>query len=49
MEVNLRLGLESTIINLVNKPQILRLGGIPKRSIKKYLKFNINFIQKIKN
>ncbi len=32
-----KIGIESTIIDLVNKPQILRLGGIPKEKIMKYL------------
>ena len=31
-----KIGVESTIIKLVNKPQILRLGGIPKNQITKY-------------
>ena len=43
-----KIGVESTIINLVNKPQILRLGGIPRDQIRKYLKFNINFNKKSK-
>ena len=38
-----KIGVESTIINLINKPQILRLGGIPKEEIKRYLKLNVKF------
>ena len=36
-----KVGVESTIISLINKPQILRLGGIPKEDLKKYLKMNL--------
>ena len=43
-----KIGVESTIINLVNKPQILRLGGIPKHQIKKYLKTNLLYSKKSK-
>ena len=32
-----KIGLESTIINLVDKPEILRLGGFDKKKIKKYI------------
>ena len=28
-----KIGVESTIVNLVNKPNILRLGGIPQISL----------------
>ena len=38
-----KIGVESTIINLINKPQILRLGGIPKEEINQYLKLNVKF------
>ncbi len=38
-----KIGVESTIINLVEKPQILRLGGIPKDQIKKYLNSSLKF------
>ena len=38
-----KIGVESTIVNLVNKPNILRLGGIPQESIKKYLNTNLSF------
>ncbi len=44
-----KVGLESTIISLVNKPQILRLGGTKISSINKILKNNLKFNQKIKN
>ena len=40
-----KIGVESTIINLINKPQVLRLGGIPKEEIKKYLKSNLRYIK----
>ena len=43
-----KIGVESTIINLVSKPQILRLGGIPKYQIKKYLKTNLLYSKKSK-
>tara|TARA_B100001540_G_scaffold160690_1_gene142207 strand:+ start:4264 stop:5196 length:933 start_codon:yes stop_codon:yes gene_type:complete len=43
-----KIGVESTIINLVNKPQVLRLGGIPRAEIKKYLKLNLIFNKKSK-
>ena len=38
-----QVGLESTIISLVNKPQILRLGGIKISEINKVLKTNLKF------
>ncbi len=38
-----KIGLESTIISLVNKPQILRLGGIERSKINKVLKKNIRY------
>ena len=38
-----KIGLESTIISLVNKPHILRLGGIEISKINKVLKSNIKF------
>ena len=34
MEVRSKIGIESTIVNLINKPEILRLGGIEIRKIK---------------
>ena len=37
-----KLGLESTIINLVGKPNILRLGGIESKTIYKFLKSSKN-------
>ncbi len=43
-----RIGVESTIINLVRKPQILRLGGIPKKQIKNFLKSNLKYYKKSK-
>ena len=36
------IGIESTIINLTNKPTILRLGGLDVSKIKKTLAFKIN-------
>ena len=44
-----KIGLESTIINLTNKIQILRLGGIEKKKISKFLKTDIQFIKKQNN
>mgnify|MGYP001315624856 CR=1 FL=1 len=35
-----KIGLESTILSLIKKPQILRLGGIDKGNIYKFLKIN---------
>ena len=43
-----KIGVESTIVNLVDKPQILRLGGLPKEEIKKYLNLKINYDKKSK-
>ena len=37
-----KLGLESTIINLVGKPNILRLGGIDSKTIYKFIKSSKN-------
>lgn len=41
-----QIGLESTIISLVNKPQILRLGGIKISEINRLLKNNLKFNKK---
>ena len=41
-----KIGVESTIINLTSKPTILRLGGIEKNKINKYLKTNIKFTKR---
>ena len=41
---NSKVGLESTIINLVNKPQVLRLGGLDIKKISKVLKRKLNYI-----
>ncbi len=38
-----RIGLESTIVNLVNKPQVLRYGSIDIRKISKVLKKKLNY------
>ena len=38
-----QMGIESTIVNLINKPKILRLGSIEKSKISKVLKKNIKF------
>ena len=43
-----KIGVESTIINLTDKPKVLRLGGISKDQIKKYLKSNIKYHNKSK-
>ena len=37
-----KIGIESTIINLLNKPAILRLGGLDVKKIEKVLKKNIS-------
>ena len=38
-----KIGLESTIVSLINKPEILRLGGIEVKKIKKIIGFNIKY------
>ena len=38
-----KIGVESTIVNLIGKPQVLRLGGIPKMQIRKYLKSRLGY------
>ena len=43
-----KIGLESTIISLVDKPRILRLGGIERTKINKVLNKNIKFEKKSK-
>ncbi len=43
-----KIGLESTIVSLINKPQILRLGGIKVSTINKILKTNLKFNNKRK-
>ncbi len=40
-----KIGLESTIISLVDKPRILRLGGIERRKINKVLNKNIKYVR----
>ena len=37
------IGLESTIVSLIDKPQVLRLGGIEISKINKILKINLKF------
>ena len=46
---NSEIGLESTIVSLINKPEILRLGGTEIIKIKKILRFNIRYSSKKKN
>jgi len=43
-----KIGLESTIISLINKPQILRLGGMQTSRINKILKTNLKYNNKNK-
>ena len=43
------IGLESTIVDLTNKPKILRYGGITSKDLKKILKVNIKTILKTKD
>ena len=43
-----KIGLESTIISLVDKPRILRLGGIERERINQVLNKNIKFERKSK-
>ena len=40
------IGLESTILNLIDKPQILRLGGLEKNKMNKFLKINTKIPKK---
>ena len=40
------IGVESTIINLINKPQVLRLGGVPKEKLEKYLNSRLTYQKK---
>ena len=42
------IGLESTIVSLIKKPEVLRLGGTEIIKIKKLLKFNIKYNSKKK-
>ena len=42
-----KLGLESTIIDLTHKPQVLRLGGLDIDTLNQYLKVNICYNPKI--
>ena len=42
------IGLESTIVSLIKKPQILRLGGIEISKINRALKINLKFNKKSK-
>ena len=44
-----RIGVESTIVSLINKPKILRLGGIEKNKINKFLINKNEKNYKIKN
>ncbi len=43
-----KVGLESTIISLINKPKIIRFGGIEAEKINKILKMKIKFLNKSK-
>ena len=43
-----KIGVESTIVDLVDKPQVLRLGGIPKNQINKSLKLDLTYNKKAK-
>ncbi len=44
-----KIGLESTIISLVNKKKILRLGGMERSKINRYFKKNIKYSKLSKN
>ena len=44
---NSEIGIESTIVSLINKPEILRLGGIEIAKIKKILNLILNIIAEI--
>jgi len=43
-----KIGVESTIISLIEKPQILRLGGLEKKELNKFLKINTKYVRKSK-
>ncbi len=43
-----KIGVESTIVSLINKPVVLRLGGIPKEQIKKYINSPLSYQKKSK-
>ena len=43
-----KIGLESTIINLVSKPEILRLGGIEINRLSKVLGLKLKFNNSVK-
>mgnify|MGYP001407671479 CR=1 FL=1 len=42
-----KIGIESTIINLIGKPKIIRLGGIEVKELEKVLKLNLIYKKKI--
>ena len=44
-----KIGVESTIISLIKKPQILRLGGLERKELNKFLKINTKYLKKSKN
>ena len=44
-----KIGVESTIISLINKPQILRLGGLEKNELNNFLKNKAKYIKKSKD
>ena len=44
-----KIGVESTIISLIKKPQILRLGGLEKKDLNKFLHINAKYVKKSKN
>ena len=41
-----KIGLESTILSLIDKPRILRLGGMQRSEINKFLKINTKLLKK---
>ncbi len=44
-----KIGVESTIISLINKPQILRLGGLEKNELNNFLKNKAKYIKNSKD
>ncbi len=44
-----KIGLESTIVSLINKPKIIRLGGMQRSILNKILKNKIKFVKIKKN
>ena len=44
-----KIGLESTIVSLINRPKILRLGGLERGKLNQFLKIKTKYIKKPKD